>query len=162
MNPGRSNQCKPSEDVNLELECDIEEDVEAELEEFVRLSHTGQFSDAHELFDECLSSHIDWYPVAAEYADCLLREGSFRQLQPFCFKVASSFTDNSETRLLDMMQILGDRLLHIDIRWQFNSTRNGFLPRDKWRKIQSLWSGLSFKPPFTISRDSDVRHHAKC
>ena len=103
MNPGRLNQCQPSEDVNLELECDIEEDVEAELEEFVRLSHTGQFRDAHELFDECLSSHVDWYPVAAEYADCLFREGSFNQLEAFCDEKGMKFPDYSEWVLLYMM-----------------------------------------------------------
>ena len=63
------------------LKLDIEEGVKAELEDFVRLSHICQFRDAYELFDECLSSHDAWYPVAAAYADCLLREGDFEQLE---------------------------------------------------------------------------------
>lgn len=52
-----TNQSRSSEDVLLELDYEIEGDVKAELEDFVRLSHLGQLKDAHELFDGRLSSH---------------------------------------------------------------------------------------------------------
>ena len=91
-------------DVELELECEIE-DVEAELEEFVRLNHTGQFNDAHELFDECLVDHVDWFPVAAEFADCLLREGKFSQLEKFLSEVATKFPTPGDRDLLEAISI---------------------------------------------------------
>ena len=124
----------------LEFEYEIEEDVEAELEDFVRLSHTGQFKDAHELFDECLSSHVDWYPVAAEYADCLLREGEFEQLAAFSEKASPKFQDPHENALLEMMLMIGS-----------------LLPRHViWRRLRGLWPDLSLKPPYTSLRDTDV------
>ena len=134
------NQEDSSEDVELELEYEIEEDVEAELEDFVRLSHTGQFKDAHELFDECLSKYDDWYPVAAEYADCLLREAEFEQLAAFCERVSTMFEDPKENALLEIMLMIG-RLL----------------PRDVvWCRLQDLWPGLSLTPPYISLRDVDV------
>ena len=140
MNSVSTDQGKSSEDVVLELECEIEEDVEAELENFVRLNHSGQFRDAHELYDECLSSYVGWYPVAAEYADCLLRKGDFEQLVAFSKKVAANFQDPSERALLNLMYVIG-----------------GLLPKDvMWQRLQSLWQILSLKPPFTSLRDTDV------
>lgn len=112
-----TNQSKASKDVLLELEYEIEEDVEAELQEFVRLSHTCQFREAHELFDQCLSSHVDWYPVAAEYADCLLREGDCKQLAAFSQEVARRFQDPSDRALFDLMHVIGSCDPE-DIMWQ--------------------------------------------
>ena len=133
-------QSEPCDDVLLELEYEIEEDVEAELQEFVRLSHMGQFADAHELFDDCLSGHVDWFPVAAEYADCLLRQGKFEQLAAFSATVSMEFQDPSENALLELMLILGS-----------------CLPRDlMWRRLQDVWPDLSLQPPYTSLRDIDV------
>ena len=129
-----------NDDVLLEFEFEIEEDVEAELQEFVRLSHIGQFADAHELFDDCLSGHVDWYPVTAEYADCLLRQGEFEKLAAFSTKALMSFPDPSENALLELMLILGS-----------------CLPRDFMvRRLQYVWDDLSLKPPYTSLRDIDV------
>ena len=140
MDSPSTNQSISSEDILLELDYEIEEDVKAELEEFVRLSHTGQFKDAHELFDECLSSHDGWYPVAAEYADCLLREGDFEQLAAFCEKALMKFPDLRETALLELMFGIGS-----------------LLPRDvMWWRLQALWPALSLKPPYTSLKDTDV------
>ena len=147
MNPILTSRSEPSEDVKLELECDIEEDVEAELEEFVRLSHTGQFKDAHELYDECLSRYDTWYPVAAEYADCLLREGDFQQLVAFCQKTASNFQDPSELMLLDLIRLVGS----IGI--------GGLSSEDAMERLQYWWRAFPLKPPFTSLRDTDVSHH---
>ena len=133
-------QSESSDDILLELEYEIEEDVEAELQEFVRLSHTGQFADAHELFDDCLSSHVNWFPVTAEYADCLLRQGEFEKLAAFSKKASMMFQDPSENALLELMLILGS-----------------CLPKDlMWQRLQTVWPDLSLKPPYTSLRDIDV------
>ena len=140
MDSVTTNESGSSQDVILEFDYEIEEDVEGELEEFVRLSHTGQFKEAHELFDECLQRHIDWYPVAAEYADCLLREGQFEQLAAFSQKAAMTFQETSENALLDLMLMIGS-----------------LLPRDViWQRLQDLWPDLSLSPPFTSLKDTDV------
>lgn len=146
MNPVSTSRSKLSEDVKLELECDIEEDVEAELEDFVRLSHTGRFKDAHELYDECLSRYDTWYPVAAEYADCLLREGDFQQLIAFCQKAAPYFKDPKELMLLDLMRLVGS----IGI--------GGLFFKDAMERLQYWWRAFPLKPPFTSLRDTDVSH----
>lgn len=137
MNPN-----DPSEDVKLELECEIEEDIEAELEDFVRLNHTGQFIDAHELYEECLSTHDDWYPIAAEYADCLLREGDFAQLAAFSKRAAAIFRDRSERALFQLMHEIGHRS-----------------SAARWERLEFLWPAMSFKSPFSSLRDTDVGHH---
>ncbi len=134
------NQSKSSQDVNLELEFEIEEDVEAELEEFVRLNHMRQFKEAHELFDECLSGHVDWYPVSAEYADLLLREGKLMELAAFSLNAATMFQDPAETTLFKLMKVIGD-LSSKDVMWQ---------------RLKNIWSPLSLKPPYTSLRDTDV------
>ena len=145
MNPIPIDPSKSSQDVKLELECEIEEDVEAELEDFVRLSHTGQFKHAHELYDECLSSYGNWFPVAAEYADCCLREGSFDQLAAFCEEASVKFQEPREYALLELMGGIGE-----------------LLPRDAmWRRLQCLWPGLALTPPFTSLRDTDVGHQER-
>ena len=135
-----TDQSRTSADVKLELEYEIEEDIESELENFVRLNHTGQFEDAHELFDECLSSHDDWYPIAAEYADCLLREGKFEQLADFGRKVSRTFKDPGEKMLLRLMRVIGN-----------------LEPRDVMRvQLRLLWPIDGLKPPYTSLRDTDV------
>ena len=140
MDSSSTNQSEPSEDVGLELECEIEEDVNAELEDFVRLSHMGQFKDAHELYDACLSSYDLWFPVAAEFADCCLREGTFERLAAFCEETSLKFQDPREYAILELMGGIGS-----------------LLPRDAMcRRLQCLWPGLALKPPFTSLRDTDV------
>jgi hypothetical protein len=63
------------------IHLEVEEDVPAELEAFVRLSHFGLYDQAREWFDGCLRDHLAKFPVALEYADMLLREGSYQEVQ---------------------------------------------------------------------------------
>ena len=140
-----THQSGTNADVELELEYEIEEDIESELENFVRLNHTGQFEDAHQLFDECLSSHDNWYPIAAEYADCLLREGKFKQLAQFSWKASMTFQEPGEKTLLLLMKMIGD-----------------LAPRDVMRQqLQYLWPIDELKPPYTSLRDTDVGHQVE-
>lgn len=149
MSSVATNQSTPSEDLVLQFDCEIEEDVTAELEDFVRLSHLCQFQDAHELYDECLSHYNGWFPVAAEYADCLLREGDFEQLVAFSQKAASNFQDPSENALLGLMHVLGS----LGIR-RLSS-------QDVMQRLRSLWPFWSLKPLFTSLMDADVSHQGE-
>lgn len=73
------------------LKVNIEQDVDAQLEDFVRRTHVCQCKDAHELFDKCRSSHDAWHPVAVEYEDCLLREGDSEQLAAYSEKAWTKY-----------------------------------------------------------------------
>lgn len=145
MDSVATNRRKSTEDVRFELNYEIEEDVEAELEDFVGLNHTGQFTEAHELFDECLSNHSDWYPVAAEYADCLLRQDHLEQLAAFCGEAANRFSEPSERVILRSMELIGQCV-----------PKNAFL--ELWPQLLGLWSDQSLKPPYTSLKDTDVGH----
>ena len=78
-----SESSSPDEDAKVTVDFEIEEDVEAELSEFVRLSYNGLFSEAERNFRKCLSSHQNLFPVAAEYGDFLLRQEWFEYLSMF-------------------------------------------------------------------------------
>ena len=138
-----ANQEKPGEDVHLQLEYEIEEDVEAELEEFVRLNHSGQIKDAHKHYDDCLIWHEDWFPVAAEYADSLLREGNFAKLAKFGKRKAATFSDPYEKALLFLMGSIGDCV-----------ERDA--SDDLWDVAKQTWSLLSLEPPYTSLGDTKL------
>ena len=138
-----ANQDKPGEDVHLQLEYEIEEDVEAELEEFVRLNHSGQMKDAHKLYHDCLSGHEDWFPVAAEFADCLLREGNIAKLAKFGKGKAATFSDPYEKALLFLMGSIGDCVERDD-------------SNHLWDVAKQTWSMLSLEPPYTSLGDTKL------
>ena len=54
------------------MEFDIEEDIERELETFVRLARVGLATKAREYFEQTLRSHLSVFPVFAEYAEFLV------------------------------------------------------------------------------------------
>ena len=147
-----ANQEKPGEDVHLQLEYEIEEDVGAELEEFVRLNHSGQVKDAHKLYDHCLIGHEDWFPVAAEYADCLLREGNFADLAKFGKNKAATFSDPYEKALLYLMGSIGDCL-----------ERDA--SDDLWNVAKQTWSLLPMAPLYFSLEDTKLsrskNHHVR-
>ena len=89
-----TSQATPNTGSNLafRIKADIEEDVEGELEDFVRLSHTCQFASAQELFDECFSEHVTWFPAAAEYVDFLISSYQYDHISPFCRRACSGAT----------------------------------------------------------------------
>ena len=89
---------------NISLNVEIREDVGAELEEYVRLNHSGDYDRADQLYHECLEKHLDWFPVTAEYGDCLLRQGRHDELKSLCMSRLDSLTDRNER---DIMRLLG-------------------------------------------------------
>ena len=143
MNSISTNQSQSIEDVKLELEYEIEEDVEAELDDFVRLNRTGQFRDAHELYDDCLSNYVDWHPVAAEYADYLLRQGDFEQLEAFSQRAATRSQDLCERELFNLMNVIGSRCSQ----------------EVMWNRLQYIWPTLSQEVTFDSFKDIYVSHY---
>lgn len=95
-------------DTRLEIECDIEEDIEGALEDFVRLSHTFQFAKAQEFYVECLSSHEAWFPVSAEYAEFLCLQRQYGELKSFSLAAETRFSDAQELALFRIMELIAD------------------------------------------------------
>ncbi|KAH7179024.1 uncharacterized protein B0J16DRAFT_322512 [Fusarium flagelliforme] len=59
---------------------DIVEDVEAELQEFIRLARLELFEEASEWFKNCLFSHQTMFPVLVEHLDMLLQAGRYQDV----------------------------------------------------------------------------------
>ncbi len=70
----------PEGGVDFPIQLKVEEDIEGELTEFVRLSRRSEFKEAREFFDVSLRNYLGFFPVLAEYADMLLDQGAYREL----------------------------------------------------------------------------------
>lgn len=70
-------------DVTIHLEMDVALDIQTDLESLARMNPLGHYKSAIRLFNERLASHVDFFPVVAEYADLLLQRGDFGQLYQF-------------------------------------------------------------------------------
>jgi hypothetical protein len=64
----------------IEIKLEFEEDIEAELVDFVRLARQGLVEEAREQFKETLLPHIKLFPILAEYAEFLISEDCFTEL----------------------------------------------------------------------------------
>lgn len=89
-------------DITVHLNLDAALDIRPDLERLVRLNRLGYFNEAISLFKERLAPHIDFFPVASEYADLLLEQGSFGDLNEF---VSSRLEDSLVEYSHDEMQL---------------------------------------------------------
>ncbi|KAL2198415.1 hypothetical protein P885DRAFT_18855, partial [Corynascus similis CBS 632.67] len=62
------------------LEMDLEEDMAAELEHFVRLVRYDMIMFSKLWYQRCLERHTHMFPVLAEYAEMLLQIGEYDEL----------------------------------------------------------------------------------
>ncbi|KAK5448135.1 hypothetical protein LTS15_009159 [Exophiala xenobiotica] len=69
-----------AQDIQIPLEFEFEEDIEAELVDFVRLARQGLVEEARVQFNETLSPHINVFPVLAEYAEFLMSVNCFTEI----------------------------------------------------------------------------------
>lgn len=84
-------------DGSMELtmeDMDVAEDLDSELQAFVRLSRLGLFEEASRWFDECLNFHEHKFPVLVERADMLLRA----ELYPEAIKLLTEWLATIEER----------------------------------------------------------------
>ncbi|KAL2812219.1 hypothetical protein BJX63DRAFT_432846 [Aspergillus granulosus] len=72
-----------SKDATIHFDMDVADDVGALLEEFSRLKKLGHFQAASLYFDEHLRAFTDIVPVTIEYADMLIEQGVYQQLDDF-------------------------------------------------------------------------------
>ena len=144
---GASSDCSsPDGDARLTVDFDIEEDVEAELAEFARLSYTGDFGDAAVIFGECLSDHTSLFPVAAEYGDFLLRQEKFEYLVSFTTeRVTAEFFKPKENAIFELMNVIAR--LHL---------LAGPIAGEEWLIwVKSFWSRGLIQTSFGTLEDVD-------
>ncbi|KAJ6184884.1 hypothetical protein N7519_006185 [Penicillium mononematosum] len=103
-------QLRPgAKDITIHLELEAALDVSPDIERLSQLNRLGHFKEAVKLFDKRLAAHVDFFPVAAEYADLLLEQGSFGRLEIFISdQLDDSFMQYSEheIRLLRLLKSL--------------------------------------------------------
>jgi hypothetical protein len=88
---------------------EVEEDLEAEIEQFVALKRRCEYEAAHEAFNNTLLRHISFFPVIAEYADLLLEETKYRMLLEFVniqLECLGDMLREEEAELLRIMRAL--------------------------------------------------------
>jgi hypothetical protein len=84
-------------------------DISQDLERLSRLNRLGHYNEAEKLFKARLASHLDFFPVVAEYADLLLEQGCFGTLERFVLgRLDDSLVQYSmdEMRLLKLLKSL--------------------------------------------------------
>ncbi|KAJ5890364.1 uncharacterized protein N7473_006592 [Penicillium subrubescens] len=95
----------------MHLEMDICLDVNDDIEQLSRLNQLGHFNEAICLFHERLASHVDFFPVTAEYADLSLEQGNFGVAHAFISArldgMASIFS-TVELRLLRLLKAFAE------------------------------------------------------
>ncbi|KAJ5897090.1 uncharacterized protein N7473_006489 [Penicillium subrubescens] len=91
------------------LTMEVEEDVELEIETFVRFKRRGEYERAEEIFQQTLSAHLSLFPVIAEYADLLLVQEKYRMLSEFLdiqIQYMEPVLEEEEVELLRIMRSL--------------------------------------------------------
>lgn len=102
----RSTQNNP--DILTEgMEVEVKQDVAADLGVFIQLAKVGHYDRAMPFFDEYLTPHSRLFPVAAEYADCLLEQGAFGQADVFLYgTLKSEATSGMERTVLELLSAI--------------------------------------------------------
>ncbi|GLI79203.1 hypothetical protein PoHVEF18_007531 [Penicillium ochrochloron] len=119
---------------------EVEEDIEQEIETFVRFKRRGQYERAEELFQQTLLAHLSFFPVIAEYADLLLLQEKYRILSQFLdiqIEYMEPVLEDDEVELLRIMRSLAQLYTKGSLRsalkqagasWDFLYTRSTKIP----------------------------------
>ncbi|KAJ2972416.1 hypothetical protein NUW58_g9190 [Xylaria curta] len=102
-----------SGDMTLHLEFDLQEDIEDQIEELVRLSRLGHFAVAKQIFHDSFKQHLQNPYLLVQYADLLLQQGDFKGVVLLeggpIFDLAKQNPESRELQLLcinwDLMQL---------------------------------------------------------
>ncbi|KAJ5151211.1 uncharacterized protein N7482_010463 [Penicillium canariense] len=122
------------------LTIEVEEDIEQEIESFVRFKRRGEYEKAEEIFKETLSGHLSLFPVIAEYADLLLVQEKYRILSEFLdiqIQYMEPVLGENEIELLRILRSLvhihtrgslRSALIQANRTWNFLHSRSTKLP----------------------------------
>ncbi len=126
----------------ISLTMEVEEDIEQEIESFVRFKRRGEYEQAEEVFQETLSKHLSLFPVIAEYADFLLVQEKYRILSEFLdiqMQYMESVFKEEEMELLLIVKsfvniytkgLLRPALVQAKHTWGFLARRSMSMPPD--------------------------------
>lgn len=76
---------------------DVQIDVTEDVTEISRLNRLGRFKEGIQLYEQKLKSHTDFFPVAAEYADLLLQQGSYGAASSFVSECLSAQEESEDS-----------------------------------------------------------------
>jgi hypothetical protein len=144
---GNSSTFPGQEAALFSVTMEVEEDIEQEIESFVRFKRRREYEKAEEIFQETLSAHLSLFPVIAEYADLLLVQEKYRILSEFLdiqIQYMGPILEEEEVELLRIMKSLvhihtcgslRPALIQADRTWKFLYQRSidlpfGVLPSD--------------------------------
>jgi thioredoxin-like negative regulator of GroEL len=102
----RPHQINDDNDIEIQIECVIEEDTMEELEDFMRLTRQGLFTQALNLFNETLKESLDKFPVLVEYVECLYDQGQTSQASQFLHQQRNAAFSKEEKHLLELLDAL--------------------------------------------------------
>ncbi|KAF7594588.1 hypothetical protein BBP40_008855 [Aspergillus hancockii] len=108
---------------------DVEEDMEKEIQHFVKLSRMRDYAKAHELFDHTLKHHVQFFPVVVEYCDMVLEQGWYRRLSEFLEErilTMIGILDREEVILLRLLKALSDIYCKGALRLALNEAKAAF------------------------------------
>lgn len=93
----------------LDMEFDTEEDIAAELEDFILLSRLRLFDEADQSFERNLLPHLILFPVVAEYAEMLFASRRYERVAGFlCVALKAVPYSEEEKDLLELMKALAE------------------------------------------------------
>lgn len=104
MSPGTS----PENEVIFRMELPLEEDLVAELEQFVYLGRLGVVGEALQILDEILWQHLRHFPVLAEAAAFLIEHGKWNKLKMLVDELHRrdiTYTSADETQFVEMLRL---------------------------------------------------------
>ncbi|KAF2221590.1 hypothetical protein BDZ85DRAFT_301833 [Elsinoe ampelina] len=93
------------EQTMLDIDTVLVEDIPAELDEFASLYRYGRFKEARRYFEDVLEDHVQFFPVAAEYADCLSEQEDYKTLKNFALERLSQYPRAVEEPVIDAERI---------------------------------------------------------
>ncbi|KAK5093368.1 hypothetical protein LTR70_004740 [Exophiala xenobiotica] len=91
---------------------ELEEDIPAELEDFVLVSRLGMVADAQRLVSDVLWRHLRYFPVVAEIAEFFLGSGLWESLDDLVRELDRrriSFDDYNEKEVLRRLRTFGTK-----------------------------------------------------
>lgn len=106
INAGSDVSIDSSTDIDFRLEFDIEKDIEGELEHFVRLARLGLSEKARNHFESTLAEDLSLFPVFAEYAEFLVADGEYAELQDLVHRDQWHEFSHEETWLVRLLATL--------------------------------------------------------
>jgi hypothetical protein len=130
------------EAVPFSVTMELEEDIEQEIETFVRFKRRGEYRQAEIAFQETLFGHLSLFPIIGEYADFLLVQEKYGILSEFLdiqLQYMESALEEEEMELLCIMKSLVNihtkgslrpALVQAKHSWDFLSCRGASTPPD--------------------------------